>query len=220
VGCRRFPVLALGLAACLLLLVTTDPAAARSRYEDGQKIQLTGLVTDPNGMPMANLHVVLEASRSVFSVRRFGREKKDLTRLSGLTNERGEYTLEWPWNDYYNTFDLVVGVPIRRPDGERLRVLERIDITRKIERGSPVVTAVVVGDASFVRNLRDFLATIDSADEHRVHREMGEPDRVEEVSYGSSREVSWWYFESGKVYRFRDGRLQAIEPFDPVKEFR
>jgi len=77
----------------------------------------------------------------------------------------------------------------------------------------------VVSDADFVRNLREFLATISSEDERRVHRQMGEPDKVERIDYPDHREVSWWYFESGKVYRFRDGRLEQIEPFDPVEGF-
>lgn len=212
--------------AFLLVLVTVlaaalpaDAAWGRSRYEPGERIRLTGLVTDPSGRPIPNLHVVLEASRSHFSLRSFSKAQTEVTRLSGLTNERGEYLLEWPWNDYYNTFELVVGIPIRRPDGERLRVLERVDLTREIEKGSPVVNAVVVSDVSFVNNLRQFLATIDTEDERKVHRQMGEPDRVEQVNNGNSQEVAWWYFESGQVYRFRNGRLDRVEPFDPVKEF-
>lgn len=203
----------LSLFASVLLLA----AAAALAYDDGERIRLTGIVTDPGGRPLTGLPVLLEASRSYFDVRRFQRAKKDTARLSGLTNERGEYDLEWPWNGYYNSFELVVGVPIRRPDGERLRVLERIDLTRRIERGSPVVSAVVVQDIDFLSNLRQFLATIQSEDERRTHQEMGEPDKVERFEYPDHVEVSWWYFESGKVYRFRDGKLARIDPFDPVR---
>ena len=53
---RRF----LALAALVVLLA----APAGAGYDEGQRIELTGLVTDPAGHPMANLHVVLEASRS------------------------------------------------------------------------------------------------------------------------------------------------------------
>lgn len=211
--------LSLSLLAACLLLVALPAGAAQSAYEDGQRIELTGIVTDPAGLPIQELHVMLEASRSSFSFRHFRREKRDTTRLTDLTNERGEYSLEWPWNRYYNTYELVVGIPIRRPDGEHLKELERVDITRRIERGSPVVSALVVSDAGFVRNLREFLATITSEDERRVHQQMGEPDKVERVNYPDHQEVSWWYFESGKVYRFRDGRLEQIEPFDPVEGF-
>ena len=203
--------------AVLALALLAVPAWAG--YDEGQRIELTGLVTDPAGHPMANLHVVLEASRSGFSIRQLGQTKKDPTRLIGLTNERGEYSLEWPWSRYYNSFELLVGVPIRRPDGERLKVLERLDISQKIKRGSPVVSAVVVDDSSYVAKLRAFLATIRTEDERSVHRQMGEPDKVERVEFPDRLEVAWWYFEAGKVFRFRDGRLERTEPFDPVKAF-
>jgi hypothetical protein len=206
--------LALSLVALALLAI---PAWAG--YDEGQRIELTGLVTDPAGHPMANIHVVLEASRSGFSITRLGATKKDPTRLIGLTNERGEYSLEWPWNRYYNSFELLVGVPIRRPDGERLKVLERIDISQKIKRGSPVVSAVVVQNYDYVAKLRAFLATIGSEDERSVHQQMGEPDKVERVEYPDRVEVAWWFFEAGKVYRFKNGRLEKIDPFDPVKGF-
>lgn len=210
----RFPTRRLGPILLASLLAASPLPAA---YDEGERVRLTGLVTDPAGQPLSGLHVVLEASRSYFDVRHFQRAKKDTARLSGITNDRGEYSLEWPWNDYYNAFDLVVGVPIRRAGGERLKVLERIDLTRRIERGSPVVSAVVVKDAAFVANLRDFLATIRSEDERRVHQEMGEPGKIERIEYPDHLEVSWWYFEDGKVYRFNDGKLARIEPFDPVR---
>jgi hypothetical protein len=46
---------------------------------------------------------------------------------------------------------------------------------------------------------------------------MGRPDRIRNVQYPGYLESSWWYFESGKVYRFHDGRLQQVVPFDPVR---
>lgn len=208
-----------GLIALLLALAPGTAGAARGPYEDGERIRITGLVTDPAGRPIPQLHVVLEASRSTFNFRRFAREKKDLTRLTDLTDDRGEYTLEWPWNSYYNTFELVVGIPVRRADGEKLKVLERVELTRRIQKGSPVVSAVVVANADFVTDLRQFLATIQTEDEHRIHQQAGKPDRVERVRYPDHVEVSWWYFESGKVYRFRDGKLLQIDPFEPVKDF-
>lgn len=211
---------AAGLAVVLSALLLPAPAAeARSRYEDGERIRITGLVTDPAGRPIPQLHVVLEASRGYFNLRRFQRDKKDVTRLSGLTDERGEYSLEWPWNGYYNTFELLVGIPVRRPDGEKLKILERVDITRRIEKGSPVVSAVVVSNVDFVTNLRQFLATIRTEEERRIYQQAGKPDRVERLEYPEHTEVSWWYFASGKVYRFRDGRLVKIDPFEPVKGF-
>jgi hypothetical protein len=69
-----------------------------------------------------------------------------------------------------------------------------------------------------VRTLRAFVDSIDSDDERRVYREQGKPDRVE-ARTGAADEAAWWYFESGRVYRFRDGALVATESFDPVEEF-
>jgi hypothetical protein len=46
---------------------------------------------------------------------------------------------------------------------------------------------------------------------------MGKPDRIRNVQYPRHLESSWWYFESGRVYRFRDGRLEQVVPFDPVR---
>ncbi len=206
---------ALVVPACAALLLAL-PAAA-GVYDEGQKVLLTGLVTDAAGQPIPDLQVVLEASRSFFDIRKLGRTQKDLRRLSGLTNERGEYNLEWPWSRYYNHFELVVGVAVRHAGGEHLRVLERHDISQKIKQGSPVVSALVVKNVKFVSELRAFLATIRTEDQRRVHLEMGQPDKIEQTEYPDHLEAAWWYFEAGKVYRFRDGLLERIEPFDPVK---
>lgn len=205
-------------ALCVLILLLLSAAGVEAKpYADGEKVRLTGLVTDAAGKPLSQVHVVLEASRSYFNVRRLARDSKDTQRLVGLTNERGEYNLDWPWNDYYNTFELLVGVPVRRGDGERLKVLERIDIRRKIGRGSPVVTAIVVQNSALIDNLRAFLASVQSEDQRKVHHEAGEPDKVDRVEYPDAIEVAWWYFEAGKVYRFNNGRLVKVDSFAPIK---
>jgi len=85
-----------------------------------------------------------------------------------------------------------------------------------------VVVAMVVQNAEFITALRSFLAGITSDDERRVYRDQGKPDKVEERVYedGSGRkDASWWYFASGQVYRFRDGVLDGVDRFDPVKDF-
>jgi hypothetical protein len=161
---------------------------------------------------------VLEAARSQFDFRSFRRVRKDVTRLTALTADDGGYKLSWPWNGYYNVYELVVAVPVRKPAGERLHELARVDLSRRLKPEAPAVAAVVVEDAEFVRTLRAFVDSIDSDDERRVYREQGKPDRVEATT-GAADEASWWYFESGTVYRFRDGALVASERFDPVKEF-
>jgi len=214
---RRRPWLVLGMLL-LLAAAAAWPAEARHRAE-GEKVEVTGLVTDAEGRPLPGVRVVLEASRSQFDLRRFQRVKKDSTRLTVLTDDRGTYTLTWPWRRYYNTFELLVGVPVRKPDGERFHELERLDLTRRLGQESPTVVTVVVEDADFVRTLRQFIDSIQSDDERRIYREMGKPDRVERRVGEGLREAAWWYFESGKVYRFRDGTLTGSESFDPVEGF-
>ena len=206
------------LALVLCLLVPSPASAVRGPFEDGDRVRLTGVVTDPAGLPISGLHVVLESSRAGFSLRKFKRQRKEIQRLTGLTNDRGEFDLEWPWNGYYNDFELVVGIPVRNAEGERLRELERLDLNSRISQGSPVVSSIVVREAAFVASLRDFLATIRTETERRVHQEMGEPDKVERLEFPDRAEVAWWYFEAGKVYRFRDGQLERIDPFEPVRD--
>jgi hypothetical protein len=214
--------LALSLVAFALLL-SALPAGAfpggGSRYDPGQRIEVTGLVTDPQGRPIEGLDVRLELARETFAFRSFRKEKKKVTPVTASTNARGEYSIVFPWDDYYNSFELVVGVTVRGRRGEELTVLERQDLTRRVEKGTPVVATVVVQNASFVENYRKFLATVDSDDERRVYDRNGRPDRVKVTNYPDRSETAWWYFEAGRVYRFVDGRLTATEEFAPVKEF-
>ena len=218
---RRRPRLVVVPALALAFAATAAPAPALA-HTNGDQVEITGVVTAPDSKPLDGVQVVLEASRTRLSLRRFERVKGDATRLSALTDAAGKYTLEWPWNSYYNTFELAVGVPVRRADGERFQALERLDITQRLKKASPVVVAVVVQNAEFITALRSFLAGITSDDERRVYRDQGKPDKVEERVYedGSGRkDASWWYFASGQVYRFRDGVLDGVDRFDPVKDF-
>ena len=217
---QKSPLLRLFLAASLLattaLMPGVSPLAAAS-YTQGERIQFTGVVTDREGQPLANVRVVLETTRTYFSVRHLRREQGEMRRVSTTTNGQGEYSLDWPWDSYFNHFELVVGVPVRKARAERLEELERVDVTRRALAGSPVVSAVVVQNAQFFHKLRELLASIQSVDEHRVYDEMGVPNRVQRVQYPGWLEVSWWYFDAGRVYRFRDGRLEQVTPFEPVK---
>jgi hypothetical protein len=191
-------------------------AMAARRYQQGERIQVTGLVADREGRPLSDVRVVLEASRSYFSIRELRRTEKDIRRVSAVTNARGEYTLEWPWDSYFNRFDLVVGVPVRKGTTEKLQELQRTDMTDRMLAGSPVVAALTVENAAFLQKLRQFVASVKSDDERRVYDEMGKPDEVKTVHYPDSTESTWWYFGNGRAYRFRDGHLEQVIPFDPV----
>jgi hypothetical protein len=200
-----------------LLVAGSLTTAAAARYDQGQRIQVTGVVTDSQGQPINNVRVVLEVSRTYFSMRELRRTAdKDIRRVSATTDARGNYTVEWPWDSYFNHFELVAGVPVRTKTGETVQELARQDVTRRVDAGTPAVVGVTVENRQLLDNVRQFLASIQTDDQRKIYQEMGKPDRIRNVQYPSHLESSWWYFESGRVYRFRDGRLEQITPFDPV----
>jgi hypothetical protein len=215
-----FQLVLLGLFG--LLAAGSLTAAAAARYDQGQRIQVTGVVADSQGQPLANVRVVLEVSRTYFSMRELHRTAdKDVRRVSATTDARGNYTVEWPWDSYFNHFELVAGVPVHTrlengSTGEKVEELARQDVTRRVNAGTPAVVGVTVENRQFLDNLRQFLASIQTDDQRKIYQEMGKPDRIRNVQYPSHLESSWWYFEAGRVYRFRDGRLEQITPFDPV----
>jgi hypothetical protein len=210
-------------ATALLWLLSLLAAGAfaptfAARYEQGQRIQVTGIVSDAQGQPIPEVRVTLEVTRTYFSVRELRRtEDKEVRRVSATTNASGEYTLDWPWDSYFNHFELVVGVPMRARSGDRMEELSRQDVTRRVMAGSPAVVAVTIANRKFLDDFRGFLASIRTDDQRKVYQEMGKPDRIRNVQYPGHLESSWWYFESGRVYRFRDGRLEQVVPFDPVR---
>lgn len=202
-----------------VLLLAASPVAA-ARFAQGERVQITGAVSDPQGRPLSDVRVSLEVTRTYFSVRQLRRtQTEEVRRVTAVTDAGGQFTLTWPWDSYFNHFELVVGVPVRKARQEQLVELAREDVTRRLQGGSPVVVSLVVQkqNAEFVTKLRELLATIRSDDERRVYDEMGKPDKVERVQYPGRTEVSWWYFEAGRVYRFKDGRLEQVVPFEPVK---
>jgi hypothetical protein len=212
------------LLLCLggVALVGLAAPAGAAPYKDGDKVQVSGLITDPGGAPVAGVQVALEMARRYLSLRELRRALKDERRVSTVTNARGEYTLEWPWDSYFNHFELLAGVTIRRGKVERLEVLEREDISDRVLAGSPVAMALVVRNRALVDHLNEFVASVRSADERRTYEELGVPDDVKRVNYTGRPqeiEVSWWYFDAGKVYRFHDGRLEHVDRFAPVQRF-
>jgi 5-hydroxyisourate hydrolase-like protein (transthyretin family) len=202
----------------LLAAAAAFAPAAAARYAQGERIQVTGAVADAQGQPLPEVRVTLEATRTYFSIRALRRTTdKEIRRVSATTDAAGQYTLTWPWDSYFNHFEVVAGVPVRTAAGERLQELARQDVTRRVQAGSPAVVAVTVEDRRFLDSFRQFLASIRTEDQRRVYQEMGKPDRIRNVQYPAHLESSWWYFESGRVYRFRDGRLEQVVPFDPVR---
>ncbi|MCH9649532.1 MAG: hypothetical protein K0U98_14930 [Deltaproteobacteria bacterium] len=213
---RKWFLLAFIPIAFALLTFAPRPASAK-KLAKGEKVEFMGLVTGADGQPLAGVTVHLEAIRKKFRARRLRKEKVDTFLVSSLTTDRGEYSIHWPWNDYYNRYELVVTIPVRNSKGKSLHELQRVDITEQAKAGSPILSTLVVQDTTYLYTLRRFLASLDSEDENRIYEELGSPDKVEELEGG--QDVSWWYFETGKVYRFSQGKLKDIVPFDPVKKF-
>lgn len=219
---RALGVLVAPVALVALLsaaLPRTAAAAQPAPPANAERVQVSGIVTDSQGKPLPDLRVVLEASRRSFSLREMRRADRDVRRVSAVTNARGEYSLEWPFDSFFNNFELQVALAVKKGEGDRLDVLQRQDVTQRLLKGGPVVAALVVERPGRIDAMRRFVAGIDSEDERRVYGELGNPDEVKAVRYPDHEEVSWWYFESGRMYRFRDGALEQVVHFDPVKSF-
>jgi hypothetical protein len=188
-------------------------------YREGTTVLITGLVTDGGGEAVPGLRVVLEASRKSFKLKKLSRVEDEPTKVAATTDENGRFEIPWPWHDYYNRFSLMVGVPLKTARGLTVRELQRVDLSKRILQGSPVRTAIVIAEEQYLESLKRFLRGVDSDPKREIFEELGQPDRVERIQRGSGQESTWWYFEIGKAYRFRDGELEQVIHFDPVEPF-
>lgn len=190
----------------------------------GAPVAISGRVTDLNGEPIAGVAVAFEVSRRSLSLRRLGRTEENLRRFSAVTDARGSYTISWPWDPYFNSFVLTVGLAggasaTEGGAGPPLEPLERREIeTRKMKGGSVTENFALV-DAARIGRVRGFAEKLTTDDERRVHAEMGNPDEVRVIEFPGKREATWWYFERGRAYRFESGTLAQVIHFDAVKRF-
>ena len=214
---RLHTALAAVCLAALALPAQAIPPFNRSPYDPGQAVTVQGVVSDARGRPLPDLRVTLEASRSGFSIYPIGKRKREVATGSALTTAQGEYGLQFPWNRRFNHFELIVAVPVATAQGEDLHELYRSDITRRVRQGSPVAVPVALQDTAFLDTLRQFLGSLRTDEERRTYHQVGRPDRVDRTTQGDRVETAWWYFRTGKVYRFRDGRLEKVEDFSPVQ---
>lgn len=201
------------------VLLTAPLGLAAGPYTEGDYIEITGTVADASGMPVPDVHVLFRAAKKSFSISRFGNATRDQVEQKTKTDPHGQFSFRWRWVDYYNHYDILVVIPRRSAAGESYDTLSHLDISKRIRKGSPVVVAMTVEEGEFLDNLRDFLASIDSEDEQRIYDEMGNPDRIQRIERPTHDEISWWYFQAGKAYRFREGELQQVVHFDPVQPF-
>ena len=209
-----------------VLLCAPLPAAADAVHRKGDHVLFSGQVTDAGGEPVGNVTVLLELSRNSFSWRRLKKVKRNTLRIPVTATVDGQYLHDWRWDGYYNTFELAVAIPrsgAGAPAGDDYEVLHRTDVTATVlagkrpqgtDRSIPVVTPLVVEGVGDLGWLRRLLGGKAGAEENRIFGEMGRPDRVDADDGGAS---AWWYFEAGKVFRFRDGALEQVEHFEPIK---
>jgi len=220
--------------------------AEASLYRDGETIEVRGLVTDSEGMPIPDLTVNLEIARYAFDWKKFRKTRHEVNKATTTTDPSGAYAFEWTWYDYYNDFQLIVGLMVRDADFDQdvFQTVHRENIAPRVGQGSPVVVDMVVSQSPFLDTRpvasqpivsqpvdseplesetvdtpdtpQDSSIEFGTEDEKRIYDEMGRPDRVQTLEYPEYEEVTWWYFEQGKAYRFRAGELQQVVRFDPV----
>lgn len=206
-----------------LVLALALPARAegawpfrKGPYSKGQVVTIQGRVSDAQGRALGEVTVLLEVSRRAFRWTKLRRETGNELTVPVAADGDGNYRIDWRWDPFYNLFVLAVALPVRKAGGETFEVFYRLDVTRWIVAANPVEIGLVLPDTAGLEELRAFLDSIDSEDEKRIYRKMGRPDRVDEGKEHYDPDRSWWYFEAGKVYRFRDGQLDAEVAFEPV----
>jgi hypothetical protein len=214
---------ALAAASCLATLAAGPSFGRGSVYQDdpyrrGEVVKIEGSVADATGAAVEGMTVVLLASNRGFELRSMRMVEEGLVRVSATTDAQGRFAIEWTWNPYYDTFRVrAEGLAAQSGGAPAPAVLTEVDLTRRIKEGSPVVVTLEVADAGPHRTARVFDAAARSDDQRLVFEEMGKPDRVDRLDMTGGDEVAWWYFERGKSYHFRAGRLDQVNEFEPVK---
>lgn len=191
--------------------------ARQPKVRTGQLIRVAGEVTGPGGVPMPDLSILFEATGPDFKLRSLSRSRKDAVVVPTTTDTRGRFALDWSWLNGYDRFELAVAVPVTRGDRPGFEVLQRWDVSEPVRRGGPVQVSLPFEDATTADWLLRFSDGRASNDERRAFAELGLPETIEGPDPVLG-EVSWWYFSTGKVYRFKAGQLVQVFAFDPITE--
>lgn len=213
-GTRRSLPVGGAVVACVLAAVClVAPASADPKT--GDVVRIEGQVVDAQNRWVSRVDVVLEASRERFSLRKLERTEGAVLRLPATTDDQGRFAFDWRWDGHHNTFALGVGLEVERGGRPDFELVERLDITDLVRSGGPVNIRLEVPEAGYLRWLRGYLEGKASADEEKIYRQQGRPDRVQ-TSEHFPDESTWWYFADGKAYRFRKGAFERVEAFDPI----
>lgn len=204
----------LSLAAALALLLGPVSARAGSPYRKGEVVRIEGRLLDPAGTAIAAAHVVLTAERAHRRLLHLGRGDLGPVAASTSSDADGHYAIDWVWDRFHDTFVIEVVLP---PMGDHPEeVLARLDISDRLVGGSPIEVDLEVAKGSLVRFVQHLATGPLSRDEQKLLDELGWPLRYEEQLRAGEIESTWWYFERGRLYRFRDGALEQVTHFDPV----
>lgn len=207
------PLLALLLLALLLLAIAAPAALAKPAHRQGDTVPIAGQVVDKQGNPLADVMVVLEVSRSSFSLRRMQQEQGSVLRMPAKTDARGHFRFDWTWQRHYNLFQLAVGLEVTYGDRPGFEVVHRHDLSAEIAVTAPSDLKLVVAETGYLYFLRRLLAGQATAGELELYRKNGRPGRVDDYGDGKS---AWWYFEAGKVYRLASGVFEQEQSFTPI----
>lgn len=198
----------------VLMALTSAATVAAKPHRTGEIVPIRGTVIDGEGRPLAGVEVVLEARREQLRLKSFRREAGPPLRVIATTDAEGAFEIRWTWDRHHNHFELIVAHTQR--DTGTVESFARQDITAQLEGGEAVTTSIAVPEGSVLRWLRRYQGPTTDA-ERTVHSELGRPDRVDIALKDDGDELSWWYFEDGKVYRFKDGALLDVTRFEPVR---
>ncbi len=198
----------------LLLFALLAPVAlAKPAHRQGDTVPIAGRVVDKEGKPLADVMVVLEVSRTAFSLRRMQQESGSVLRMPVKTDAEGRFRFDWTWQRHYNIFQLAVGLEVQYGEQPGFEVVHRHDLSAAIAETSPTDLTLKVPEAGYLYWLRKLLAGQASAEELKLYRENGRPGRIDDYGDGKS---AWWYFEAGKVYRLTSGVLEGVQSFTPI----
>jgi hypothetical protein len=209
--------LALALAAPPALEAQAWPWG-KAKFAPGDLVRFEGTVTAPGGAPLAGIDVAIEGWKTGVDLRGLAFERENRTRVTARTDEQGRFAIDWTWSDEHRKFEAVAFVPYRDVDGEAEHEIARVELTKRLRDGSPVTAnlAVESGGLDFIRELREFEASLASEDERTTYAALGLPEKVDRTPVGDSVETAWWYFAHGRVCRFRDGVRTEVQTFPPI----